>query len=51
MPAISRSLMDIVPFGFVGETRFCWMSSGHSKRHIMFFIELLICLHVPPTAC
>ena len=48
-PAISRSLIVMDPFGLDCEIRFCWMSSGHSRRHTYGLIKCVPGSQTPPT--
>ena len=48
-PAISRSELVIVPFGFEKETMLFVMSAGHCIRHTYGLIMFVPLIHTPPT--
>jgi hypothetical protein len=50
-PAISRSAMASVPFLLLDVVRFCFISSGHSRRHTVGCIWREPFIHTPPTPC
>ena len=49
IPAVSMSLIDIVPCGFVFDTKFAWISAGHCTRHTVGWIFDVPGVHTPPT--
>ena len=50
IPAVSRSLMEIVPLGLSAETRFCCISFGHCSRHTVGWMDDVPGVQTPPTA-
>ena len=48
-PAISKSDMEIVPFLFLEETKFFWISKGHCILHTVGAIFIVPFTQTPPT--